>query len=138
MKPLFDRLVVQKTEAEAMSKSGLIHIPAQAKERPYRGKVIAVGDGHRNKDTGAITPLYIRVGDDILFGKYAGTELIIDDETRLVLKEEDVLVILDRDGSRETSPEVAEIAARALSNPGAASTDEIQALAGSALSQRAK
>lgn len=137
MKPLYDRIVVKKVEAEAMSKSGLLHIPASAKERPYRGTVIAVGEGHRNKETGALTPLYVRVGDDVLFGKFAGTELIIDEETRLVLKEEDVLIILNRgDGTKETSEEVAEIAARALTQPGRISTDEIQALAGSALGQR--
>ena len=135
MKPLYDRIVVQPSESEEKTKGGL-YIPPSAKERPMQGVVVAVGPGKRNND-GTLSPLYLRIGDEVLFGKYAGTDVVMNDEPRKILKEEDVLVLMSRKGEDTgTSADVAEIAGRVLTNPGSASTDDILSLAGSALSQK--
>ena len=93
VKPLYDRILVQRVE-EKEQKRGSIIIPDTAKEKPMEGKVIAVGAGRLEKD-GKRTPLEVKVGDRVLFGKYAGTEIKIDDEEHVILREDEVLGILE-------------------------------------------
>ena len=92
LKPLGDRIVVRPTEAEAKTKSGLV-LPDTAKEKPQEGKVIAVGSG-RLLDDGTVKSLEVKSGDKILYGKYAGTEVHVQDEDYLILREDDVLAIV--------------------------------------------
>ena len=91
--PLHDRLIVRRTEEEEKTKGGII-IPDTAKEKPIEGKVIAVGKG-KVKDDGSKIPLEVKAGDRVLFGKYAGTEIKIDGEELLMMKEDDVLAIIE-------------------------------------------
>ena len=93
LRPLHDRILVKRL-AEGDEKHGSIIIPDSAKEKPQEGKVIAVGNG-KVGDDGKKIPLDVKAGDRILFGKYSGSEVKIDDEEYLILKEEDVLGILD-------------------------------------------
>jgi chaperonin GroES len=93
LRPLHDRILVKRLE-EGAAKHGSIIIPDTAKEKPQEGKVIAVGTG-KVTDDGKKIPLDVKAGDRILFGKYSGSEVKIDDEEYLILKEEDVLGILD-------------------------------------------
>jgi chaperonin GroES len=93
LRPLHDRILVKRLE-EGDAKHGSIIIPDTAKEKPQEGKVIAVGNG-KITDDGKKIPLDVKAGDRILFGKYSGSEVKIDDEEYLILKEEDVLGILD-------------------------------------------
>ncbi len=93
VKPLHDRILVQRIEEEERTKSGII-IPDTAKEKPIMGKVIAVGDG-RILDNGQKVPLSVKEGDKILFGKYAGTEVKIEGEEYLIMREDDVLAIIE-------------------------------------------
>jgi chaperonin GroES len=93
MKPLYDRVLVKRIE-EKEQKKGSIIIPDTAKEKPMEGKVVAVGAGAVNKE-GKRTPLEVKVGDRILFGKYAGTEIKIDDQEHVILREDEVLGILE-------------------------------------------
>jgi chaperonin GroES len=92
VKPLYDRVLVKRVE-EKEQKKGNIIIPDTAKEKPMEGKVIAVGSGRVEKD-GKKTPLEVKVGDRILFGKYAGTEIKIDDIEHVILREDEVLGII--------------------------------------------
>jgi chaperonin GroES len=92
-RPLHDRLLVQRLEEEEKSRGGII-IPDTAKEKPQSGRVLAVGPGRRGDD-GELVPLEVRVGDKVLFAKYAGTDIKIDGEDRIILREEDVLAIID-------------------------------------------
>jgi len=92
IKPLGDRLLVKQVEAEEKSKGGII-LPDTAKEKPKEGKVEAVGAGKVLED-GKIQPLSVKAGDHILFSSYAGTEVKLDDEDYLIMKEEDVLAII--------------------------------------------
>ena len=92
-RPLHDRLLVKRLE-EGDAKHGSIIIPDTAKEKPQEGKVIAVGTGKVTEE-GKKVPLDVKAGDRILFGKYSGSEVKIDDEEYLILKEEDVLGIMD-------------------------------------------
>ena len=92
-RPLHDRVVIRRVEAEEKTTGGII-IPDTAKEKPMEGKVIAVGAGAVNKE-GKRTPLDVKVGDRILFGKYAGTEIKIDDDEHVILREDEVLGILE-------------------------------------------
>jgi len=92
-KPLHDRLLVKRIEEEEKTKGGII-IPDSAKEKPVEGKVIAVGNGKRLED-GKLATLDVKAGDRVLFGKYSGTEIKLDGEDHLILREEDVLGILD-------------------------------------------
>ena len=92
VKPLADRLLVRRIEEKEQRKGGII-IPDSAKEKPMEGKVIAVGSGKTEKD-GKKTPLEVKVGDRILFGKYAGNEIKIDDKEHVILREEEVLGII--------------------------------------------
>jgi len=94
LRPLHDRVLVKRIEeAEEVRRGGII-IPDTAKEKPQEGKVIAVGNGKVGED-GKRIPLDVKAGDRILFGKYSGSEVKIDDEEYLILREEDVLGILD-------------------------------------------
>ncbi|HHI96933.1 MAG TPA: co-chaperone GroES [Thermodesulfatator atlanticus] len=93
VKPLHDRILVQRIEEEERTKSGII-IPDTAKEKPIMGKVIAVGDG-RILENGQKMPLSVKEGDRILFGKYAGTEVKIEGEEYLIMREDDVLAIIE-------------------------------------------
>jgi len=90
LKPLGDRLIVRAIEEEATTASGIV-LPDTAKEKPQKGKVVAVGDGKVNEDTGKRTPLDVSEGDEVLYSKYGGTEIKIDGEDLLVLRESDVL-----------------------------------------------
>lgn len=94
IRPLQDRVIVQRIEEEEKTKGGLI-IPDTAKEKPQEGKIVAVGKGKLNDD-GKITPLDVKVNDRVLFGKYAGTEINIDGEEHLIMREEDILGIIDK------------------------------------------
>lgn len=94
VRPLHDRLIVKRLEEEERTKGGII-IPDTAKEKPVEGKVIAVGAGRIKKD-GAKIPMEIKKGDRILFAKYAGTEVKLDGEDYLIMKEDDVLAIIEK------------------------------------------
>lgn len=92
-RPLHDRVLVKRIEGEERTKGGII-IPDTAKEKPMEGKVIAVGSGVRNED-GKLTPLDVKAGDRILFGKWSGTEVKIDGDELLIMKESDILGIVE-------------------------------------------
>ena len=91
IRPLQDRIVVKRLEAETKTKGGLI-IPDTAKEKPIEGKVVAVGNGKVLKD-GKVRPLEVKVGDTVLFGKYTGTEIKLDGEEHVLIREDDVLAV---------------------------------------------
>ena len=93
LKPLFDRVVVRRVEEGEQQKGGII-IPDSAKEKPQRGDVVAVGQGKR-LDDGKLAPLDIKAGDLVLFGKYSGSDVTVDAEELLILREEEILGILD-------------------------------------------
>ena len=93
VRPLGDRVLVKPLEVEEKKKGGII-IPDTAKEKPQEGKVIAVGKG-RTTEEGKTLPLDVRLGDRILFGKYSGNEIKIEDEDYLIIKEEDILGIIE-------------------------------------------
>jgi chaperonin GroES len=92
-RPLHDRVVIRRVEEEGKSAGGII-IPDTAKEKPMEGEVIAVGPGARD-EAGKLIPLDVRKGDRILFGKWSGTEIKLDDEELLIMKESDVMGVLD-------------------------------------------
>ena len=93
LQPIGDRLIVEVLEEEETTVSGIV-LPDTAKEKPQRGKVVAAGNG-KVTDDGKRTPLDVKTGDRILFGKYSGSEVKIDGEEYLILREEDVLAILE-------------------------------------------
>ncbi|MGZ3536769.1 MAG: co-chaperone GroES [Thermodesulfobacteriota bacterium] len=93
VRPLHDRVIVQRFEEEEKTKGGII-IPDTAKEKPIEGKVIAVGTGKIKKD-GTKIPLEVKKGDRVLYAKYGGTEVKIDDEEYLMMKEDDILAIIE-------------------------------------------
>ena len=92
LKPLHDRVLVRRIESDEKTAGGLI-IPDSAKEKPAEGEIIACGEGAR-KDSGELIPMAVSVGDKVLFGKWSGTEVTIDGEELLMMKESDVLGIL--------------------------------------------
>ena len=92
-RPLHDRVVIRRAEGDLKSKGGII-IPDTAKEKPQEGEVIAVGPGARD-DSGKLIPLDVKVGDRVLFGKWSGTEVKIDGEDLLIMKESDILGVLE-------------------------------------------
>ena len=94
-RPLHDRILVKSIEAEEKTPGGII-IPDTAKEKPIEGEVLAVGPGARD-ETGTVQPLDVRVGDRVLFGKWSGTEVIIEGEDRLIMKESDVFGVIEGD-----------------------------------------
>ena len=93
IRPLADRLVVKRLKEEEKTKGGII-IPDTAKEKPVEGTVVAVGNGKTLKD-GKIHPLEVKAGARILFGKYSGTEVKLDGEEHIILREDDVLAVID-------------------------------------------
>lgn len=93
LRPLHDRILVQRVEEETTTKGGII-IPDTAKEKPAEGKIIAVGTGRLNKDTGERIALDVKVGDTVLFNKYSGTEVKLDGAEYLIMREDDVLAIV--------------------------------------------
>ena len=95
LRPLDDRIVVRPNEAEQTTISGIV-IPDTAKEKPQKGKVLAVGDGKVNEETGKRTPLDVKEGDEVLYSKYGGTEIKVEGEELLVLRESDVLAKLSK------------------------------------------
>ena len=92
-RPLHDRVVVRRIDEEEKSAGGII-IPDTAKEKPSEGKIVAVGSGARNEN-GEITPMDVKAGDLVLFGKWSGTEIKVDGEDLLIMKESDVMGIID-------------------------------------------
>ncbi len=92
-KPLHDRVVVKALESEERTKGGII-IPDTAKEKPMQGKVVAVGPGARGED-GKIQPMGVKAGDKVLYGKWSGTEVKIDGEELLIVKESDILGVIE-------------------------------------------
>jgi chaperonin GroES len=92
-RPLHDRVLVRRVEAEERTKGGII-IPDTAKEKPQEGEVIAVGAGGRD-DSGKLVELDVKPGDRILFGKWSGTEVVVDGEDLIIMKESDILGIID-------------------------------------------
>jgi chaperonin GroES len=93
IRPLQDRVLVKRIAEEEKTKGGII-IPDTAKEKPQEGKVVAVGKGKLN-DEGKVIPLQVKVGDKILFGKYSGSEIKIDGEEHLIMREEDILGVIE-------------------------------------------
>jgi chaperonin GroES len=93
LKPLADRLVVEPTERDQVTASG-IYVPETAKEKPQEGKVVAAGPGRRD-DEGERIPMDVAAGDRVLYAKYAGTEIKLEDKKYLILKESDILAILE-------------------------------------------
>jgi chaperonin GroES len=91
-RPLHDRVVVQRVDAEEKTKGGII-IPDTAKEKPQEGKIVAVGPGGRD-EAGKLTPLDVKAGDRVLFGKWSGTEIKLDGEDYLIMKESDIMGIV--------------------------------------------
>jgi chaperonin GroES len=92
-RPLHDRVLVKRIEAEEKTRHGVI-IPETAREKPAEGKVLAVGPGMRD-EMGKVHPLDVKVGDLVVFGKWSGTDVLIDGEDRLILKEADILGIME-------------------------------------------
>ena len=90
---MFDRVVVRRNEDE-IEKKGSIYIPDSAKEKPMRGEVVAAGKGKR-LDDGKIVALDVKAGDQVLFGKYSGSDVTVDDEELLILREEEILGIIE-------------------------------------------
>ena len=93
IRPLHDRVIVKRLESENVSAGGIV-IPDSAAEKPVQGKVVAVGKGKILED-GNVRPLDVKVGDKILFGKYSGTEVKVDGEELLVMREEDVMAVVE-------------------------------------------
>ena len=93
IKPLHDRVLVRRVEETTKTAGGII-IPDTAKEKPSEGVVEAVGNGRQAPD-GKVAPMSVKVGDRVLFGKYAGTEVKLDGEARLIIREEDILAVIE-------------------------------------------
>ena len=94
IRPLQDRVIVIRLEEETMTKGGIV-IPDTAKEKPVEGKIVAVGNG-KVLENGTVRKLDVKAGDTILFGKYSGTDVKIDGEDRLILREDDILGVIDK------------------------------------------
>ena len=94
VRPLHDRIIVKRVEEETKTKGGII-IPDTAKEKPVEGEVIAVGNGKVQED-GTVRKLDVKAGDRILFGKYSGTEVKLDGEEHLILREDDILGVIEK------------------------------------------
>ncbi len=101
IRPLHDRVIVRRVDAEEKTAGGII-IPDTAKEKPVQGEVLAVGPGARD-DSGRIVPLDVRVGDIVLFGKWGGTEVKLDGEDVLVLKEADIIGIVEKKAGKKAA-----------------------------------
>lgn len=94
IRPLHDRVIIKRLEEERTSPGGIV-IPDSAAEKPIKGKVIAVGKG-KILENGEVRPLDVKVGDNILFGKYSGTEVKVDGDELLVMREEDVMAVIEK------------------------------------------
>ncbi len=99
-RPLHDRVLVRRLEGEEKTAGGII-IPDTAKEKPMEGEVVAVGPGARSED-GKLHPLDVKVGDRILFGKWSGTEVKIDGEELLIMKESDIMGVIEKTGAAQS------------------------------------
>ena len=93
LRPLHDRVIIKRMEEELTSPGGIV-IPDAAAEKPSRGQVIAAGGGKRN-DNGDIVPMDLKVGDKVLFGKYSGTEVKVEGDDLLVMREEDIMAVIE-------------------------------------------
>jgi len=93
LRPLHDRVIVKRMEEETTSPGGIV-IPDSAAEKPSRGEVIAAGSGKRN-DSGDVVPMDVKVGDTVLFGKYSGTEVKVEGDDLLVMREEDIMAVIE-------------------------------------------
>jgi chaperonin GroES len=93
LRPLHDRVIVRRMEEETMSAGGIV-IPDNAAEKPSRGEILAVGNG-KVTDSGDVRALSVKVGDKVLFGKYAGTEVKVDGEELLVMREDDIVAVIE-------------------------------------------
>ena len=93
VRPLGDRVLIKALEAKEKSKGGIV-LPDTAKEKPQEGRVIAVGKGKFSEE-GNATPLEVKKGDKILYGKYSGTEITVDDEEHIILREDDILAVIE-------------------------------------------
>ncbi len=93
LRPLHDRVIVKRMEEETTSPGGIV-IPDSAAEKPSRGEVIAAGNGKRN-DNGDVVPMDVKVGDKVLFGKYSGTEVKVEGDELLVMREEDIMAVIE-------------------------------------------
>jgi chaperonin GroES len=99
VRPLHDRVILQRLEEDEQRIGGII-IPDSAKEKPQHGKVIAVGKGKTEKD-GKVTPLDVKAGDTVLFGKYAGQEIKVDGQEYLIMREEEILGVVEGKASKK-------------------------------------
>ena len=93
MRPLYDRVLVRRSEEEEKTAGGII-IPDSAKEKPIQGEIVAVGQG-RVTDNGEVRPLQVKTGDKVLFGKYAGTDIKLEGKDYLIMREDDILGVLN-------------------------------------------
>lgn len=93
LRPLQDRIIVKRVEEESKTAGGLF-IPETAKEKPQRGQIVATGNGKKTED-GKVLPLDVKVGDVVLFGKYAGTEIKVDGDDYLMMREDDILAVVE-------------------------------------------
>jgi len=93
LRPLGDRVIIKRVEEEAVSAGGIV-LPDSAKEKPSRGEILAAGNGATN-DKGDTRPMSVKVGDNVLFGKYAGTEVEVDGEELLVMSEGDIIAVVE-------------------------------------------
>ena len=100
-RPLHDRVLVRRVAEEGRTAGGII-IPDTAKEKPMEGEVVAVGPGARSED-GEIHPLDVRIGDRVLFGKWSGTEIKLDGEELMIMKESDLLGVIDKKAARKAA-----------------------------------
>jgi chaperonin GroES len=94
LRPMQDRIIVKRVEEETKTAGG-IYIPETAKEKPQEGEVVAVGNGKRTED-GKILPLDVKVGDKVLFGKYSGTDVKVDGQDYLIMREDDILGVIEK------------------------------------------
>ena len=92
-RPLGDKILVKREEAASKTASGMFFTES-SKDKPKQGKIVALGDGHRSKDNGKLTPFTVKKGDTVIFTSYAGTELKMDGETLLIMTEEDILGVI--------------------------------------------
>lgn len=95
VRPLGDKILVKRAEAQSKTESG-IYLPESAKDKPKEGKIVALGNGNLNKDTGEYLPFTVKKGDRVIFSSYAGTEVKIDDEEMLIMTEDDILGIIEK------------------------------------------
>lgn len=96
VRPLGDKILVKRAEAQSKTASG-IYLPETAKDKPKEGKIIALGNGHLNKETGKYIPFTVKKGDRVIFNSYAGTEVKINDEELLIMTEDDILGVIEKD-----------------------------------------